>query len=53
MKKVLDLLNITELNDNDTVGSALIKGSTNAYVKMALFGGLVHLGIKLYENNKK
>lgn len=51
-KKALDLLNVTELNDNDTVGSAFIKGMTNAYVKGALIGGLVHLGIKAYEYNK-
>lgn len=49
-KKMMDLLNIAELNSNDTVGSAFIKGATNVYVKGALIGGLVHLGIKAYEH---
>mgnify|MGYP003425812794 CR=1 FL=1 len=46
MTKILDLLNVTEINEKDTVASAFVKGSTNAQVKIALIGGLVHLGIK-------
>lgn len=52
MIKLLNKLSITELNDNDTVGSAFIKGMTNSYVKGVLVAGLVHLGIKAYEQHK-
>lgn len=53
MLKVLELLNVTEINEKDTVASAFVKGSTNAQVKIALIGGLVHLGIKGYGHFRK
>ena len=51
LKNLFNLLNVTELDvEKDTFGSALVKGATNSYVKIALIGGLVHLGIKGYQH---